>query len=222
VTALVSWLTVFVLLPVTPRALAMRSPDELEREILARTQAETELRAAHDTLEQRVVERTTEIQTLNQQLQRSMAETHHRVKNNLQVIAALVDMEIVRGEHTVSIDEMRRLGQHIRSLAVIHDLLTLRAKTDPGIDTLSVKEAMEKLLPILQDMSQTRTIRANIEDARLPVRLGSSLAGLVNELVSNAIKHGKGTIEISFHVPSGEAHLEVSDEGQAFRPILIR
>jgi PAS domain S-box-containing protein len=53
-TALVSWGTVLALVPVTPKALAMRSPDELEREIAARKEAEFALQRANAELEQQI------------------------------------------------------------------------------------------------------------------------------------------------------------------------
>lgn len=60
-TAVVSWVTVVALIRVAPAALAMRSPDELEREIVARRDAERRLREANDDLERRVEERTREL-----------------------------------------------------------------------------------------------------------------------------------------------------------------
>lgn len=57
-TAIVSWATVFALYRVIPSVLALRSPEELEREINARIQAETALREANLKLEKRVQERT--------------------------------------------------------------------------------------------------------------------------------------------------------------------
>ena len=52
ITAIVSWATVLVLIPATPRALAMRSPEELEQEILQRTRAEADLRLMQVSLEE--------------------------------------------------------------------------------------------------------------------------------------------------------------------------
>jgi PAS domain S-box-containing protein len=68
-TALVSWATVVALIPVIPRALAMRSPEELEREIAERQLAEEALRRAHDELEQRVRDRTADLVRLNATLE---------------------------------------------------------------------------------------------------------------------------------------------------------
>jgi PAS domain S-box-containing protein len=67
-TALVSWGTVLALVQVAPKGLAMRSPEELEREITARQQAENALREANTDLETRVQERTAELAEANASL----------------------------------------------------------------------------------------------------------------------------------------------------------
>ncbi|HEY4310627.1 MAG TPA: ATP-binding protein [Pirellulales bacterium] len=60
-TAIVSWATVVALVPLVPKALAMRSPHELQREIDARTRAETDLQRVNHELERRIAERTAEL-----------------------------------------------------------------------------------------------------------------------------------------------------------------
>jgi len=73
-TASVSWITVFALIEIAPRALAMRSPEELEREIDARRIAESALHNSNAQLEQRVKHRTAELSTANESLQNEVAE----------------------------------------------------------------------------------------------------------------------------------------------------
>jgi two-component sensor histidine kinase len=109
-----------------------------------------------------------------------------------------------------------RLRQHVKSLSTIHDLLTFQAKKDAEVYDLSVKEAMEKLVPMLQGMVAGRSIGVSVEDLRMPVRQSTTLTVLVNELVSNAVKHGKGEIHVAFFARNGNAVLEVRDEGPGF------
>jgi PAS domain-containing protein len=67
-TALVSWSTVVALIQTTPSLLAMRTPEELEREVSARRAAEESLTLANAGLEQRVVERTQALSRANAEL----------------------------------------------------------------------------------------------------------------------------------------------------------
>jgi PAS domain S-box-containing protein len=178
--------------------------------------------------EQRLRSHQQEIDDLNIRLRRAMAETHHRVKNNLQVIAALVDTQILDGGETVPVAELERISRHIRALAAIHDLLTQEAKLDAEVNDISALAALEKLLPMMQaTVGTNRRVCFDVEDFRLPVRQGASLTMLVNELVSNAVKHADGDIELKLEVvppsvmngqPKRMARLGVSDHGPGFPP----
>lgn len=61
ITAIISWATVFALIRVVPGVLTMRSPEELQREIIARKRAEEELQGLNAALEQRVQQRTSDL-----------------------------------------------------------------------------------------------------------------------------------------------------------------
>lgn len=69
VTAVLSWTTLWTLIPVTPLALALRSPRDLEREVVERQKAEAELRDMQADLEIRVSQRTQELARTNTALQ---------------------------------------------------------------------------------------------------------------------------------------------------------
>jgi signal transduction histidine kinase/CheY-like chemotaxis protein len=73
-TAIVSWATVLGLIPVVPRALALRSPVDLEREIAERLEAEALLHQSHTVMERRIEERTAELEAANAALHKEIAE----------------------------------------------------------------------------------------------------------------------------------------------------
>ncbi|MCW3051221.1 MAG: signal transduction histidine kinase, partial [Chthonomonadales bacterium] len=210
-----------------------------------REQAEAEVRKLNEDLECRVEERTADleaanrdlqheieqhqrakeilarhqahIESLNERLRRSMTETHHRVKNNLQIIAAMLDMHLMEGSATIATKDIHQLGIHVRALAAVHDLLTQESKEGDGqAHYISARDLLHELIPMLQATSAERTIQFDIEDVRLTARQGTSLALVVNELVSNALKYGVGIIRIKFTVQGERATLEVCDDGPGF------
>lgn len=170
-----------------------------------------------------------EIESLNARLRRAMAETHHRVKNNLQIIASLVDLQLLNAGEMVPAVALQRIGQHVGTLASIHDLLTQEARNGGELNFISARAALEKLLPLLQATVGERRIRFRADDAPISVKDGAALSVLVNELVSNAAKHGQGDIELTLSAlpsslkPRGGreetermALLEVCDDGPGF------
>jgi two-component sensor histidine kinase len=157
-----------------------------------------------------------QIQALNVRLQRAMAESHHRIKNNLQTLGAVVDMSIMDSPEMVPVSVLNRLGQHIQTLASLHDMLTIEAKNEAEMDIINVKKALEKISPMLQATSGGRRIEFVAEEVRLPLKQSSALLLLASELISNALKHGKGTVRLVLSVQGACARLEVMDEGAGF------
>lgn len=156
-----------------------------------------------------------EIQALNTRLQQAIRETHHRVKNNLQVLAAMVDMQLMDERQVVPVAEMERLALHIRALAAIHDVLTTDTRTNYE-DGVRVREILQHLLPLLQSTVGESHLVYTIDDAVLSVGRVSSLCLIINELVSNAVKHGHGEVELTFQVADEVGTLEVCDDGPGF------
>jgi two-component sensor histidine kinase len=157
------------------------------------------------------------MQATNKRLKRSVAETHHRVKNNLQVVASLVDMQHDAVGQPVEVQAMlQRIGQHIRALAAMHELLTFDAQSDPVTDSVSVRAVLEKLVMLVQETAVNRCIALHVESIRLPARQVTALVVLVNELLGNAVKHSQGQIELTVEIRNGLVQLEVCDSGPGF------
>ena len=184
----------------------------MERDAAA--QAAT-LMQALDTAHRDLQRAFLEIGELNAQLQRLIVETHHRVKNHLQVLGAMVDMQLIAGEESLPADEFRRIQTYIRTLSDIHDLLTQVSKAGHLAETAAVKPVLDRLIPTLQK-TVDREVRYHFDDVVLPVKKVTSLIFLTSELISNAIKHGRGRIEVSFVVDEVTATLLVDDDGPGF------
>jgi PAS domain S-box-containing protein len=168
----------------------------------------------HDTTQQRDVRR--KVEDFNGRLRQAMAETNHRVKNNLQVLAALVDLQANDSDGGLSSSAKQKLGLHIRTLAHIHDFLTEEAKTSEGLSFVSADETLAKLIPMVQATVASRLVSFTGDTVRLDTKQSSSLALIVNELVSNALKHGKGAVDVVLTREGDAARVEVIDDGKGF------
>ena len=156
------------------------------------------------------------IEKLNTHLRRAMQETHHRVKNNLQVIASLAEIQIAPDSRDISVEAMWRIIHHIHSLAALHDLLTHNATLDEAAGVVPARELLKKMVMLLQSSLDKRRLRSRVADIRFSSRSAGPFALLVNELVSNAIKHGRGDIELTLTLDGPNVRLEVGDDGQGF------
>lgn len=168
--------------------------------------------------EQNLLEKQHAIERLNQRLKKAMFETHHRVKNNLQIIAAMLDMQIMDNPHSVDTSELKQLATHIHVMAVVHNLLTRRAHMDGEADHVSVQEVLGALLPLLQKSARPCHLEFSIDDIELPTNQGTSLAIIANELLANAIKFGKNRVNLSLRHDTQQIALEVEDDGPGFPP----
>lgn len=172
-------------------------------------------------MEDALHDRMREIELLNDRLKRSMTETHHRVKNNLQVVSALIEMQMSERVGEPEADQefagqLDRLQAHIRALAVVHNVLTHAIHENEDAQLISTKAVLDKLFPILQQTACEQEIRYSVDDIDLPSKQCVSLALLLNELVSNALKHGRKTAEVTLTAAGNEATLEVCDDGPGF------
>jgi PAS domain S-box-containing protein len=157
-----------------------------------------------------------EIETLNTRLKQAIQETHHRVQNNLQMVAALVEIQMAEGETLVPNTALARIGQHARSLAAIHDLLVRDSETGVEANSLSAQAVVGQLLLLLQECTRGRRLHYAVTDFRLSIQAGGSLALLLSELISNAARHSKTEIGLTLTVTDNIVRLEIYDDGSGF------
>lgn len=158
-----------------------------------------------------------EIQQLNARLRRAMEETHHRVNNNLQHIIAIIEMRDGDGRPVAELD-LRALRQQVATMALVHGLLTQRAKQDAAAKWLDVREMLSQLVFMLRNLTPNRLITAHLDAAQMTTDRAAALAMIANEMVSNALRHSAGQVEISLVIQGDYGHLTVHDDGEGFAP----
>jgi len=223
------------------RKALQRANERLKAEIETRQRAEAALREAREELEQRVAERTAELRTANQCLQLEIAqrerneerisaslrekeallsEIHHRVKNNLQIISSLLALQSER-----VIDRPVRLAlmdsqSRIKSMALIHEQLYKSGDLSRIDFSEYVGNLSQALLNAHFTGQATVTIRACVDRILLPVGTALPCSLIVNELVTNCLKHAfvageRGEVRIEFHRDKqGVYRMAVSDNGR--------
>jgi len=148
-----------------------------------------------------------------------LKEIHHRVKNNLQVISSLLRLQSSRLRTAPTPEMFHESQNRIRSMALVHEKLYQSAELS-RIDFRSyVKSLAALLLRSYGERTGSIAIKAQVQDVLLNVTLAVPLGLIVNELVSNALKHAfpegrGGEIRIDLTAPEpGRYRLSIADDG---------
>jgi two-component sensor histidine kinase len=171
------------------------------------------LAAAKDTLEAIVAQRTADLQATIKQRDLLLREVYHRVKNNLQVIDALMMMEQRRLTDQTAHDALDDLRNRVYALGLVHQQLMVAE----NFATVDMAEFLPELVTNVAT-SLTEGIDVQVECDALWMDLDTAIpVGLVTtELVINAVKHAKSsTIIVKLHQSDHQAKLVVSDNGSA-------
>jgi two-component sensor histidine kinase len=148
-----------------------------------------------------------------------MREIHHRVKNNLQVISSLLNIQQRALSDPVARAAMSDTRQRITALALIYRM----AYQSLDLKRVDLRPFLEELIAqlVTGEMLQGPQVQTKVSvDALVidPDRLGP-LALFAVEAITNAQKHAfaerGGTLTLNFRVRGEEAELEISDDGPA-------
>lgn len=151
-----------------------------------------------------------------------LRETHHRAKNNLQILTALLRSKN-RQDNPQSRAVAARLdaASRLTTMGLIQDHLFSRSKDD----SLNTKSFVESLLNLIEEGfgSKGITFTSEIETAPLDADAATPLGLLISEIVLNALKHafpsGKGEIAVRLKTASsGRINLSIKDNGSGFEP----
>ncbi len=149
-----------------------------------------------------------------------LKETHHRVKNNMQVIHSLLNLQTHFTKNKEAVDVLKDSQSRVKSLGIIHEKLyksSDRSRIDFNeyvqsltTDLLTSYSANERITPLIE-----------IDDVKLTMDTAVLCGLIVNELISNSLKHafpnnGHGEIQISLKLIGNRYVLVVNDDGIGF------
>ncbi len=167
-----------------------------------------------------VTERSNAEAQIRQSLQEKevlLKEVHHRVKNNMQVISSLLSLQREHITDPAALVSFRDSQNRVRSMALVHEKLY----RSESLASINFSEYVEDLLDSLKRSYMISDIDVAVETDHL--RLGVDTAipcGLIiNELVSNALKHAfkgreRGTVRVRIQRNGhGETSLCIEDDG---------
>jgi len=205
----------------------------IARDITQRKETERQLEHYSRNLEQLVDERTSKLEeevskSILQQkaLENSLVEkellikeVHHRVKNNMQVISSLLSIQAEGAGDEVYSSLLNESQQRIKSMALIHETL-YQSK-----DLLKI-DFQEYIESLTNSLSRSYTVPGvsvfvdvNVENVVLDLETAVPCGLIINELVSNSLKHAfhdkeeTGIIDIDFVITDGSYDLRVADNG---------
>ncbi len=152
-----------------------------------------------------------------------LAEIHHRVKNNFQIISSLLDLQLMEaqarcGDDDLEIEALREPRDRIHAMALVHELL-YRAGNYDSIDLDDYLRELSSYLSTAYNAAP-RGIACDIEAASVALEIGRAVpCGLaVNELLVNAYKYAfadkaGGRIVVRASVAGSRLSLSVADDG---------
>ncbi|MBW3598783.1 MAG: PAS domain S-box protein [Planctomycetes bacterium] len=208
-------------------------------DITDRKRAEEALRRAHDDLEDRVQRRTAELAQANTALQaevveRSRAEEqvrsslrekevllkeiHHRVKNNLQLISSMLRLQSAGIEDPRSVNAFEESQNRVKAMARIHERLYLA----PDLSRIDFAQYTRDIVSgLVRSFRRGAEVQIDVAEAAMTLDTAIPCGLIINELVSNSLKHAFPTDEPGWiHIrlapqaeSAGWVQLTVSDNG---------
>jgi len=146
-----------------------------------------------------------------------MLEVHHRVKNSLQLVQNLLSLQGRATDNEEAREQLLGSAARVHTIGAIHDRLY---KTGSSSLTVEVAPYLEGLVEDLRaGMASTlngRAIQVEVDAVTWPAGEMTTLGLVATELVTNALKYGAGTVNVTFRQPAGSTGiLTVWDEGRS-------
>jgi len=192
-------------------------------DVTERREAQRRLRDANERVAREVAARTAELERTAADLRAALEqktmllhEVDHRVKNNLQMVGALISVQAGRIPDPAVRETLGEMLSRIEALATVHRRL-YQADDVSRFDVAAFAKDLVTDLVGATGRTDIR-IRLDLEPVEVPADKAGPVALMVNELVTNALKHAfvddrPGTIGVTVKGSNGHLRLEIADDG---------
>jgi len=145
-------------------------------------------------------------------------EIHHRVKNNLQTVAALLRLQSRRVNSQEAKESLEEGVRRILSMAVVHEFLS----REEG-QAINIRDVAQRILiqteQGMMDPEKEILLRLTGPSLYLPGKQATACALIINELLQNALEHGyewrkKGRIDVTLEDRGNQVEIRITDDGR--------
>lgn len=144
-------------------------------------------------------------------------EIHHRVKNNLQIISSLINLQSRYITDELSLEVLRESENRIKSISMVHEGLY----RSEDLSNINFKKYINNLLTqliISYGVDQSRIwFEVDVVDVSLPIDTAIPVGLIITEIITNSIKYafpdGEGNIYLKFSRENGHFTLNIGDNG---------
>jgi two-component sensor histidine kinase len=148
----------------------------------------------------------------------TIREIHHRVKNNLQTVAALLRLQARRVATADARAALEESVRRVASIAIVHETLSMAAD-----EAVEFDQIVDRVAAAAVEVAAPETkvhLRRDSSFGVLPAEVATPLAMVLNEVLLNAVEHGfpggesDGEVVISAHRFRRQLHVSVADNGR--------
>jgi len=190
--------------------LLLEDPEAARCDMSVRLFSELEdLRGLHERRELEQAKRALEAQVEQKEL--LLKEGNHRVKNSLQIVSSILELQVASIQGTPAADAMRSAASRVMAIAAVHE----RLYTGSDVRVVSLNAFLGHLCEqIGRALGCADGIETDIAPLDVPTDMAIPLAIILNELVTNVIKHAGPPCRIVMRAdPHDRLTLTVSDTG---------